>query len=1157
MVRIKIMGNQAGRPRPCASARRPGRVSYSSQMTDVVGGPGAVDVRGHRKTMAAGGEPEIAIRQRANPRRRIEISDRCAKLLSVISIHRHSLRRRQWRRGRLCTNAAIATPRRVAGLPRRAAARPGTCAGCVATRHLISSGVASNRELDRTETLSGEDPEPTVLAGGPPVAGWDRYDVLELLGRGGMGAVYKARDRRLDRTVAIKFLTSADPNLALRLLREARAQARIEHGNICRVLDVGEVGGRAYIALQFVDGEPLQRAATHMALDEKVAVFRDVTLAIQEAHRLGIVHRDLKPANILVERGDAGWHPIVMDFGLARETSVDAGLTRSGALLGTPSYMSPEQARGDVRAIDRRSDIYSLGATLYELLAGRPPFEHDSLAQLLAQIIHDEPEAPRSLVPGLPVDLETIALQCLAKDPAQRYASARALADDLGRYLAGEPILGRRPSPWQRLRRGARRHRAVVAVAGVALVVVLAAGAIAGRSWLAARAEAARAASRTALAQRLGHEAKDIELFLRSAYQLPLQDTRPARDAVRARMRAIAATPHDLGPLGDAVVHDALGRGHLALHEWREAADELAIAAAGGLDTPELHAARGRALGELYHRAFEDARRSGDRSWLDGRRKQLEQQYLGPALAELAASRGAGDTAAYLEALIALYRGDVAAAEQAATAAADHAPWLFEARKLAADAAYAAAVAAFDRGDYDAACPLLDRAEQRYAQAAEVARSDASVHEAAAQAALQRAEIDFRQGRSPREPLDRALAAIDRALAADPDDAPGYTTKAYVLLRWYRTPSLRGSEDPRVLLERMAQSAERAVALDASDANAWDALGNAHVYRGNHESYHGGRGEPWWNRAIDEIEQALAIRPDDPWATNDLGVAHRWLGASLDQTGGDPMPHYEAALRAYTHASELDPQFLYAWSNQADLHASVAEHRASLALDPQLEADSAVRAGQRCLTIDSRYDFVFDAMSRARLSVASYLLDTGGDPTAALAGAAQYLDRADAQHPGNFATWFQRGVVAALDARGRMRDGGDPSASLAKGRLALHEATRLNPSSADVYVQAAELDLVEVAWASHDGRDVASAVARARHDADQAIALDPRFADAEVVAAEAYLQLSKLQPSRVVIAAGIAHADRALALNLRLARARRVRDALASVQQRAGDWSKR
>jgi serine/threonine protein kinase len=265
--------------------------------------------------------------------------------------------------------------------------------------------------------------------------GWSRYQVERLLGSGGMGTVYKAFDPTLGRYVALKFLHRNDDDHTQRFLREARAQARIAHPHVCQVHEVGEVEGRPYIAMQYIDGRSLGDLCEELTVETKVRLIRDVARAVHAAHRNGLIHRDLKPGNILMAREESGaLHPFVVDFGLAQEQD-EVALSRTGMISGTPAYISPEQAQG--RPLDKRTDVYSLGVVLYELLAGFPPFKGSNLARILVQLVQEDAKPLRQIDPAIPEDLETLVAKCLEKDPARRYSSAQALADDLHHFAPG------------------------------------------------------------------------------------------------------------------------------------------------------------------------------------------------------------------------------------------------------------------------------------------------------------------------------------------------------------------------------------------------------------------------------------------------------------------------------------------------------------------------------------------------------------------------------------------------------------------------------------------------------------------------------------------------------------------------------------------------
>ena len=332
------------------------------------------------------------------------------------------------------------------------------------------------------------------------------YQVVSELGRGGMGVVYKARQPGLDRFVAIKMILASKYALGhaiVRFRQEAEAVSRLQHPNIVQIYEIGEHDGRPFLALEYVAGSSLARTLAGTPQPPVVAaqLVQTLSRAVAHAHRRGIIHRDLTPANILLaaadeqprerKRGSAAGDLIsgttakITDFGLAKRLDGEAGQTVDGTVMGTPNYMSPEQAQGRIEAIGPKTDVYALGAVLYELLTGRPPFVGETAMATVDQVIHREPLPPSYLQPRIPRDLETICLKCLEKDPARRYASGDDLADDLGRYLENRPILARRTSFVGRAWKWSKRRPATAALIALALFGSI--GFLVGNQWYSAQ----------------------------------------------------------------------------------------------------------------------------------------------------------------------------------------------------------------------------------------------------------------------------------------------------------------------------------------------------------------------------------------------------------------------------------------------------------------------------------------------------------------------------------------------------------------------------------------------------------------------------------------------------------------------------------------------
>lgn len=330
---------------------------------------------------------------------------------------------------------------------------------------LLTNAGATVPTLSGREGQNGDLPAKAL----PPTLG--DYQLLERIGEGGMGVVYKARQLRLDRIVAVKVLPFgqlANKEYVHRFRTEAVAAGSLQHPNIVGIHEVGLDEGQHYLVMEYVAGPTLADLAREGPLVARRAAryLQLIAEAVHYAHERNILHRDLKPSNILLDAND---QPRVTDFGLAKRLESGADLTLSGQVLGSPGYMPPEQASGQRGRVGRRSDVYSLGAILYHLLSGRAPFAASEMADTLRQVLHDEPVAPRLLNPRVPVDLDTICLKCLEKEPARRYPTAQALAEELGRYLRDEPILSRPVSRMQKLWRWCRREPALAGL-GASLI---------------------------------------------------------------------------------------------------------------------------------------------------------------------------------------------------------------------------------------------------------------------------------------------------------------------------------------------------------------------------------------------------------------------------------------------------------------------------------------------------------------------------------------------------------------------------------------------------------------------------------------------------------------------------------------------------------------
>ena len=965
---------------------------------------------------------------------------------------------------------------------------------------------------DQPTAILGEglDLKPVLRSSSIPAAllAWDRYEVFEVLGQGGMAKVYRARDRKLNRMVALKFIREEHQGSGRLLTLEAQLQASLDHENIVKVYETGTFDGLPFIAMQLVQGETLDRVCTN-DLRARVGLLVQIALALDAAHRQGMVHRDLKPTNIMVEAVDGRLKPYLMDFGLARLTNV-AGQTRATSIVGTLAYMSPEQAEGNC-PLDIRTDVHGLGTLLYEFLCGHPPFmqESSSHVEIIRRLLEEEATPPSRHHPEVPRDLEIIALKCLEKQPERRYATAAALAEDLQCWLEGRPIQARRTSLLERhfkaILRLRKNRQAWLTTQAAGLTILCLLGMGAWTLW--------RARQRADFVAQMGMTLIRLEEVVQASEMGPLHDTRSDRRQVNELLNLVRTDAARYGATTRAPLAYALGRFHLALHDYEAALEDLQDAWDQGFRNPESAEGLGMALGEVYRLRRQALEQIKDPQRRKAQEARLQKTLQEPALAYLSQAQGGRpEDQGYRAALADAFAWRHAAVLQRTEHLLKNAPLGYRFLKLRASAEMGLANQAIEKGDNSEAQVRVHSACQDLRQALDIARSDKESWLNLARAADRLLYLNSFVNENPQESYAFGMEACAKARSLDPEDSEPFILEADLIRSLARATEAKGTDSSGRFLEAITHLDE-ALKLAPDNLEARRKLGLLYWSLANLAVDRQQPCQDLLAKAETELRRVLAQRPGDVLAVAILLDVIFDQCQDRDRRGEDVLPTLDQAFLVFKKSLELEPANGRIQNVGVILCGQRALIRGIRGLDPLPDLNEGIALVEEVINRNRAYASAIGNRSLLLRMRAEHKWRIGVPFESDLQEAIETAQRG-LKIRGTNEIIINLGMAQAMRGALRARVGGDPHRDVADALERFDQAQKQDPMNPNVHYYKLDARITEATWLLQQGRSAAEVLRACRRDLDRVRPMAPEAPDLLVDQAKV-LELEGVEAARI------------------------------------------